>query len=225
MDRPRDASGYPTQHQGSGLDRSRLLAALELVGRYLDEQGVTTTATTIGGAVDTIYLQTRQRTNDVDFFLENGNSAQHNIIHQAARNAARQSQAPLGANWLNNATQLFLTAETRRNLSTAAIAQGTIVHEFRGQRGGIVVYAAPWSYAFCGKLNRLSDTDRRPYDLNDAVVYLNQYLTMSGQGTVSARRVHQWGQEYRKTVTGAVLAEVDDLYYQTYGRHGIDLNS
>lgn len=88
-----------------------------------------------------------------------------------------------------------------------------------------MVYAAPWSYAFCGKLNRLCEANPRPYDIQDAVVYLHEYLATTGRQTVRASEVHQWGREYRKMVTDDALNEVDTLYYQTYGHHAIDMRS
>lgn len=221
----RDARGRPIQHQSHELDRDQLIQALNHVGQYLDQHGVTANIVTVGGAVNTIYLQSRRSTHDVDFFLADPSSPQHQIIHEAARSAARSSQAPLGAEWLNNATQLLMGRDVQENLARAAFQQNTIVHQNHGQRGGVVVYAAPWSYAFCGKLNRLCEANPRPYDIQDAVVYLHEYLATTGHQTVRASEVHQWGREYRKKVTDDVLNQVDTLYYQTYSHHAIDMQS
>jgi hypothetical protein len=157
--------------------------------------------------------------------LDRDQLIQAQIIHEAARSAARSSQAPLGAEWLNNATQLLMGRDVQTNLARAAFQQNTIVHQRHGERGGVVVYAAPWSYAFCGKLNRLCEANPRSYDIQDAVVYLHEYLATTGRQTVRASEAHQWGSEYRKRVTDDVLNQTDTLYYQTYGHHAIDMQS
>lgn len=132
----RDARGRPIQHQSYELDRNQLIQTLNHVGQYLDQHGVTANIVTVGGAVNTIYLQSRRSTHDVDFFLADPGSPQHQVIHEAARLAAQPSQAPLGAEWLNNATQLLMGRDVQANLARAAFQQNTIVHQYHGQRGG-----------------------------------------------------------------------------------------
>ena len=187
----RDAEGRPIEHQEYELDREQLILALNHVGTYLDQHRVTARIVTVGGAINTIYLRSRKSTHDVDFFLANADSPEYRFVHEAARSATRQTQRPLGANWLNNATQLLMPRDVQQSLAAAAFEQNVIIHRYVGQGGGLIVYAAPWSYAFCGKLNRLCEDNPRPYDLSDAVEYLHQYLLAIGRQTVSAYRVHQ----------------------------------
>ena len=221
----RNAAGRPITHQDFELDRSTLIQALDHMGRYLDSQGVTVNVVTVGGAVNTIYLRSRRTTHDVDFFLEDPTSSQHQVIHEAARSAARYAtanlQAQLGANWFNNATQMLMSRAVQQRLAKNAFRQNTILHQYRGQRGGIVVYVAPWSYGFCGKLNRLCETNHRSYDADDAVTYLHEYLRTAGRQTVSAGEVAKWCHEYGKNVTDAVLSQVNNKYYELHGRRVI----
>jgi hypothetical protein len=215
----RDGSGKPIAHQDFELDRETIVRALDHMGRYLDQRGVSVTAMTVGGAVNTIYLRTRRSTHDVDFFLATPTAAEHNIIHEAARSAARSERsqrAEIGANWFNNATQLLMGRDIQAELARGAIQQNVIVHQYRGSRGGIVVYAAPWSYAFCGKLNRLCESNYRTYDLDDAVSYLHQYLRAHSRRTVSAGEIKQWCRSFRKNVTDAVLDKVNARYDATH---------
>ena len=221
----RDAAGRPITHQDFQLDRNTLIHALNHMGRYLDQRGVTVRVVTVGGAVNTIYLQSRQSTHDVDFVLEDPTSPQHQFIHEAARSAARSAAAnqrvQLGANWFNNATQMLMSRQVQSSIARAAVQQNTIVHQYSGQQGGLIVYAAPWAYAFCGKLNRLCETNPRPYDISDAVVYLHEFLRTTGRQSVTRSEILGWCQEFGKNATNAVLDQVGNQYYQTYGQRVI----
>lgn len=214
----RDRHGLPIQHASSELDRETIFEALSDMAAFLDQRGIRTQLVTVGGAVNTLYLQSRESTHDVDFFLENANASTHHVVHEAARFANRQRGGRLGAEWLNNATQLFMPAQLQQTLYKAALEQRTIIFK----RGGLTVYAAPWAYAFCGKLNRLSDENPRPYDLEDAVVYLHEYLRGTGHQTVSARLVREWCQRFNKKMTDELLQRVDKAYRKKYGRPAID---
>lgn len=220
----RNASGMPITHQDFELDRNTIIRALDHMGQFLDQRGVSATVMTVGGAVNTVYLQSRQSTHDVDFFLATPNATEHTVIHEAARSAARSARAhqgDIGANWFNNATQLLMGRDIQARLAQAAIQQNVIVHQYRGSRGGIVVYAAPWAYAFCGKLNRLCESNARPYDITDAVSYLRQHIQTTGRQTISVEEIEGWCRDYRKNVTHDVLDRVDDRYFRTYGTHPI----
>jgi hypothetical protein len=203
------------------MDRERLIQALGYVASYLDQHRVTANVVTVGGAVNTIYLGSRESTHDLDFFLPDASSSDHHNIHQAAQYANKQCQSQLGADWFNNATQVFMSQNIQRALASQAFEQNVIVYNQIGQRGGLTIYAAPWSYAFCGKMNRLCNSSPRPYDLSDAVEYLYQYLGSKGRRTVSARTIYGWCETYRKQVSDVVLQQVDKAYRQKYGSHPI----
>ncbi|KAK7425301.1 hypothetical protein QQZ08_008198 [Neonectria magnoliae] len=115
---------------------------------------------------------------------------------------------------LDNTALAFYTVRMAAIVGSRA---GTVVFE----RGGLKVYAAPWQYAFCRKLNRLCDTDPRPYDLTDAVVYLHECFREGVRETVGIRRVRQWCQHFNKIMTDEVLRRVDEAY-EAYGRRAID---
>ncbi|RMZ81866.1 hypothetical protein DV738_g2078, partial [Chaetothyriales sp. CBS 135597] len=153
---------------------------------------------TVGGAVNTLYLRSRATTHDVDFFLDNAGSSIHHVIHEAARFANRQRGGQLGAEWLNNATQLFMPTQLQQTLFETALQQGVVVFERGGLRG------------------------RRPYDLEDAVVYLREHLRTTGRQTVDAREVREWCKRFNKNMTDEVLRHIDEEYYRKYGRRAVD---
>ncbi|KAG6006219.1 hypothetical protein E4U43_000475 [Claviceps pusilla] len=214
----RDQSGAPIKHTPYELDHDTIQTALTDMSAFLEERGVRVELVTVGGAVNTLYLRSRLTTHDVDFFLRSATSSRYNIVHEAARFANRRKEGHLGVEWLNNATQLFLPIQLQRQLYDAALEQGTLVFESTSLR----VYAAPWSYALCGKLNRLCDVDPRPYDLPDASVYLHEYLRTSDRQSVGAREIREWCKEFNKKMTDKVLEELDEAYSQSYGHRVID---
>lgn len=218
----RDQQGRPIQHSASELDRNTIIRALTDVAAFLDRQGVRTQLVTVGGAVNTVYLRSRASTHDVDFFLGNASSSIHHAIHEAARLANRQRGGSLGAEWLNNATQLQMPVQLQQSLFKAALEQGIVVFK----HGGLEVYAAPWSYAFCGKLNRLSSRlpgdEPRPYDLADAAVYLHEYLRGTGRQAVGVRQIRKWCTRFNKIMADEVLRRIDKVYYQQYQRRAVD---
>ena len=132
---------------------------------YLYGQNADITIVTVGGAVNTIHLRTREVTHDVDFF---GANEQSRLLEDASKYAQQQSRIQLGANWLNNATTLFISRPLQTQLVQDAILQDVVLFRERG----LTVLAAPWSYALCGKTDRMSKTDaQRPYDCRDAVAF------------------------------------------------------
>lgn len=221
----RDANGQPIQHNDADLDRDTLLRALSDMASYLAEKGITAHIITVGGAVNTLYLRSRQSTHDVDFFLADPSSQEHHAIHEAARHANRQTNGRLGGEWFNNSTQLFMAQGIQQTLASRALEQNIVVYEHVDRHGGLRLYAAPWAYAFCGKLNRLCDSNPRPYDLEDAIQYLRQHLETEGRQTVSAHRIRQWCQTFGKKVEDRVLRDVDRAYHQKWREHPIGWHS
>lgn len=216
----RDPGGRPIQHSSFELDADTLRAALDDMASFLDQRGVRAQLATVGGAVNTLYLRSRQSTHDIDFFLNESKSSLHHVLHEAARFANRQRSGRLGAEWFNNATQLFMPAKLQQQLFDAAVEQGAKVYD----RGGLTVYAGPWPYALCGKLNRLSDADSRTYDLADATVYLHEYFRTSRRSNVGVRQIQKWCNQFSQKTTEGVLRRLDEAYYQTYDRRAIDWN-
>ncbi|KAF4978991.1 hypothetical protein FZEAL_4722 [Fusarium zealandicum] len=213
----RDSSGRPIQHDSSDLDREQILEAFQQMAEYLDECGVDTSVVIVGGAVNTVYLRSRQSTHDVDFFLDDPASKDYVSLHNAARFANSKAQGRLGEEWFNNSTQLFMARDVQTALVQEAKQQNELVFEHRGCNGGLRVYAAPWTYALCSKLNRLCDINPRAYDMADAVVYLDRYLSVIGEGYISAQAVNEWCRWYHHDVTRGVLKQLDESFSRKYG--------
>jgi hypothetical protein len=72
----------------------------------------------------------------------------------------------------------FIPKDKQRTLSQQAYEQREVIFE----EPGLTVLAAPWEYAFCCKIDRLSEAglhSPESYDASDAVEYLHRYLTKS----------------------------------------------
>jgi hypothetical protein len=158
------------------LDKQTIEIALGYVAEYLRSKNEQLTIVTVGGAVNTLFLQSRQSTHDVDFLGTNLDNRQQGLLDEAAQYAESQSRVPLAGEWFNNQTALWLPIDVHRELTRVALEQNAIVFEERGLK----VVAAPWSYAFCTKADRLSRDNARPYDLADAPSYLRFYIDAHG---------------------------------------------
>ena len=173
------------------------------------------TTVAVGGAVNTMFLRTRSTTHDVDFSHEDYRSPELNLLNQATQYAITHSEAPLGNNWLNNTTILMVPTALQTVLAREARQQNDIVF----QEPGLTVYAAPWEYAFCAKLDRMHKRDRRPYDIDDARIYLRRYIEKHRDPGVNINEVRGWAARYKTQATDAIVREVDVHYHNQY-RHG-----
>lgn len=45
----------------------------------------------------------------------------------------------------------------QQELANAAVRQYVVIFEKISAQGGLRIYAAPWAYMFCGKMNRLTE--------------------------------------------------------------------
>lgn len=176
------------------LDRFTLLAALRTIAVYLAKKKRSVTVVAVGGAVNTIYLESRQTTHDVDFFNNRLTPTDVELLVKGAKEAIRRD-ARLDETWFNNRTILFIPQDQREALTNEAFDQ----HEVIFSEGGLTVLAAPWQYAFCCKVDRISGggiNSERVYDRDDAVQYLNRYLTSRGETSVLYSTVRQWFVQY-----------------------------
>lgn len=114
-----------------------------------------------------------------------------------------------------------LGQDVQQSLAKAAFEQNIVIFDGMSSSGGLKVYAAPWSYAFCGKLNRLCEESYRPYDVADAVVYLHELLQADNASEISMEQVSKWCKLYGKKTTRDVLQSVDDEYFRRYNRRVI----
>lgn len=210
----RDATGRSVVYRSFEINRDQLLLAFKYMADYLRQQGVSLTIYVAGGAVNTIYLRSRHTTGDVDFFGANEHSR---LLKEASKYAQQHSKSQLGANWFNNTMSLFLSRTLEQDLIGASHHQNVILFN----KSGLTVYAIPWEYAFCGKTDRLTKPDKRPYDTADAVAYLHQCVMQNSGRAIPAQMVEAWARKYNKAVSAKVLMEIDTLYKSKYREHGI----
>ncbi|KND94162.1 hypothetical protein TOPH_01139 [Tolypocladium ophioglossoides CBS 100239] len=90
------------------LNRNTLLGALQNVAESINKRKGDITVIAVGGAVNTIYLQSRDATHDVDFFNDYLTPADfENLVH-SAREVVKCDRS-LGEEWFNNRTILFIS--------------------------------------------------------------------------------------------------------------------
>lgn len=131
----RDERGLWVKHTQHEVTAENLQSALSHAAAYLHERGQDTTLVAVGGAVNTMVLQSRRTTHDVDFFTQLLDQSHLVALRDAARYAA---------DWLNNATaRMPGVVENIDALVQAAVRQDVVVFE----RPGLRVLAAPWGYA------------------------------------------------------------------------------
>lgn len=205
------------------LDRETLVRALSNVAAYLRSQRANITVIVVGGSVNTILLQTRETTHDVDFYNQKLLPKDFNLIKRAVA-FAQSKDSRLQEEWFNNRTIFFMDKSVRETLTEQAIAQNETVF----QQAGLKVLAAPWPYAICAKLDRVSGAGLhppKPHDVSDAAAYLNRYLAIKGLKAIGRSVIIEWAQRYQTRVTAPVLGQLADLYRQIYRKEGINLET
>ncbi|KAJ5177536.1 uncharacterized protein N7500_000235 [Penicillium coprophilum] len=210
----RDGTGRPVIPRSFEINRDQLLLAFQYMADYLHGQGANLTIYVAGGAVNTVYLRSRHSTGDVDFF---GSNEQSRLLKDASKYAQQHSKSQLGANWFNNSMSLFLGRAMEQDLMGASHLQNAVLFS----KSGLTVYAVLWEYALCGKTDRLTKPNKRPYDTADAVAYLHQCVKANGEHAIQAQQIETWARNYNKAVSATVLMEIDTLYKSKYGKHGI----
>lgn len=113
------------------MNRRTLRAALTTIADFIDSQHENITVITVGGAVNNMLLQTRQTTHEVDFLGTNLNNTQRVLLDDAAKYAERRSPTPLGGEWFNNQTMLWLPPNVHRTVTEEALLQNEVVFEKR----------------------------------------------------------------------------------------------
>ena len=88
---------------------------------------------------------------------------------------------------------------------------------------GLTVYAAPWRYALCTKLDRLSKAGSRTYDMADAVAYLERLIAKKSKAEpVKISEVKTWAGEFKFTVPSDELVNRLGIEYRNKtGKTGI----
>ncbi|KAM0188752.1 hypothetical protein ACHAPA_009288 [Fusarium lateritium] len=211
---------YP---DSSELSRQQIIDAFQQMAEYLNECSVSIDCVAVDGAVNTLYLRSRESTHDVEFILNDPESKQCVALNNAAIFANSQTHGRLGEAWFNNSMQLFMPRNVQASLIREAKKQNEVVFEHYGTSGGLRVYAAPWSFALCSKLNSLRDIDRS-HDMDDAVAYLYRYLSLTGQDYIIAQQIYEWCEEYHQDVSREVLRRLEEAYARTHGNWPIVWN-
>ncbi|KAL4965531.1 uncharacterized protein BDV14DRAFT_172825, partial [Aspergillus stella-maris] len=175
--------------------------------------GVHPTIYVAGDAVNTI-LRSRHTTGDVDFF---GSNQQGRLLKDASKHAQQRSECQLGANWFKNSLSLFLKRTMKNDLIGRSRQQGVLLFK----EPGLTVYAVPWQYALCGKIDRMAKSLKHPYDISDAVAYLHECVNRYGGRAIQAKLIEGWAAKYDKAISTTVFCEIDAAYKNKYGRHGI----
>ncbi|PGH15834.1 hypothetical protein AJ79_02215 [Helicocarpus griseus UAMH5409] len=210
--------GVPRKYQQYNLNAQNLRRALGYAAQYLHSKNQNVLIITVGGAVNTLLLQSRTTTHDVDFFSQELSGRQLETVREAGRYATERSSAPLGEDWLNNATQRMPGAvENIPQLVPAAQRQNDVVFK----APGLTALAAPWDYAFVKKFGRISQGTGREYDPADAVSYLHEYIRRHGGRPVHVKAIRECGKIYRANTPDLVLEMVDKEYLKLYRHHGI----
>lgn len=133
------------------LTRDILLKALSTVASFIKKKGGDVTVVAVGGAVNTIHLQSRMVTHDVDFFNSRMTAQEIALLVDGAKATAKRTKG-LEGDWFNNRTILFMPRAQAASLTDQAFAQNEVIfHE-----SGLKILAAPWHYAFCCKVDRIS---------------------------------------------------------------------
>ncbi|KFY02088.1 hypothetical protein V490_00654 [Pseudogymnoascus sp. VKM F-3557] len=214
----RDQTGRPIRHQYYDLRREDLRQALQIVAEFLAKNRTQVTLVAVGGAVNTILLRTRDTTHDVDFFSSDLSHSDGALLQEAARIAQAQSTIPLGGDWLNNSTTLYMGRALQVELRDLAIQQNDIVF----QSPGLKVLAAPWGYAFCTKVDRMSKRSARPYDGTDAAVYLNRFIaTQNHNRPVNVSVIQARATHFGTSAPIEQLQAVEIEYRRLYHSQGI----
>ena len=136
----RDADGRPIFFEDHQLSREQITTALHHMAEYIHQQAREVVLISLGGAVSTILLETREATYDVDFFLPNDEAEIAKLITSASVYAQERAVVPLGNNWLNNSASLFMSRPLREELASEALRQNEKIFE----APGLTIFAAPW---------------------------------------------------------------------------------
>lgn len=136
----------------------------------------------------------------------------------------------MGTDWFNNEFVIWLPINIHHQITHDAMAQYDIVF----QRNGLKVIAAPWKFAFCCKLNRLSRSSHmnRANDVSDAASYLHRHIQMNGGRAVHVGTIREWSRYYRTEIgmwhwthredaDDKAVREIAAEYLQLYRNKGI----
>ncbi|RMZ89807.1 hypothetical protein DV736_g2977, partial [Chaetothyriales sp. CBS 134916] len=215
-----DNQGVPIPKTYEDIQRPVLERALTLMAQYIAERNANITAITVGGAVNTLLIRSRQATHDVDIFGSHLETPTRMLLDSAMQFAMQQTMELLGTDWFNTETQMWMSPQVHRDLTQMAIQQNVVV--FR--QPGLTLLAAPWHYAFLAKIQRVmtGGETARPYDLDDAVTYLHEIVNRNGGHPIDVNWFMQMAARYHHSVTERyLLTTVNSEYTRRFHRPAI----
>jgi len=214
----RDSTSSPVRHVYDDLTSENLRQALQIVADFLKSQHAKIMLIAVGDVVNTILLRTRQTMHDVDFFNVNLTTQSAGLLREAAQFAQSASSVPLGGDWLNDSTILYIPRALQQELTEDAINQNEVIF----QTTNLTVLAVPWQYALCAKVDRMTKRNRRDYDVRDAAVYLHRLMQRgNNRRPMPAAQIQERAAHYGIQAPEAQLREVDREYQRLYHRPGI----
>lgn len=224
---PKPAGRLSNRPAPPDLTSGDLRQSPRAVAAYLDQRRRGIRLVVIGGAVSTMLLQSRQSTHDIDYLGGTTSQADLRILQDAAVHIRQTQQQPtLEEGWLNNSTILFIDKRIRDELIQQGFAQNEIVF----QAPGLTLYAAPWPYAICAKLHRISGGGHQAHDPLDAAAYLHHYLSRRDGpviASVTLDQVAQWCQRYYISISRPALVDtlrlVNEEYRRLYGADAVQV--
>ena len=215
-------NGAPMRILTVEIPRDVLVRALSMTASYIKDRGRDLTAIAVGGAVNTIFLRTRLSTHDVDVFGTNLGPQDRILLDEAVHYTLLHIGEPISTEWFNTETSLHMSPRMHNELTDLAFEKNIVIFK----QPGLTVLAAPWNYAFGAKVDRLlkvmAEDLRRPYDLQDAIVYLDQMVTANSGRPIAIERFFETAQRYHQNTTEAYLMNtVNHRYQQSFHRQGI----
>lgn len=217
-----DDDGQPIQRVDRDLHYDALRAGLEHVSHYLANHGRKVEVIAVGGAVNVLRLLTRKTTRDINLFGVGLDNEARILIDNAAFEAQKKFTGALGTHWLNTEAEEWVSGSEGQELTSLAVQQNVTLY----QGSGLVVYAAPWEYAFTCKIHHIQtggNTVHR-YDLEDAVHYLHQYIRHNLNQTVPIPRIQGWAQHWRGfQIKDSLIADIQNSHKIWYrGQPGLE---
>jgi hypothetical protein len=213
-----DQHGVPVQQVTREVDRDTLFRALSHASAYLGQRRHHISVIAVGGAVNNLYLRSRATTHDVDIFGSDFSNQARMLLDEAVHDT-RLRYPQLGTDWLNTETQMWMTPTMQQELTQLARRQNVKV--FGKDGDPLIIYAAPWSYAFSAKISRILTGDPRAYDLQDAITYLHQYILSHGNRPVNLATAFEWARHYHHESNKDILRRVNRAYQERYHAYGI----
>jgi hypothetical protein len=218
----------PNPLQTHPLTADTLPIVLNYVAEYILQQRTHLTLVTLGGAVNTFTLQSRDGTTDVDFLIPDSKPTDLRLIKEASRYAQSHSPIPLSTHWLNNHVDFLIPREVQEVLIREAMEQDDAIY----REPGLMVLVAPWAYIFAAEIERLvlhwewegkSGEVARPFDGTDAAVYLHRYFERTETApALHVSQVRAWSERYKVRGDDDALRYINQEFVKIYGRNGIE---